>query len=202
MSGKSKLRKQKHAARLNAALYKALSHPLRYRLMMVLGEVEASPKELSELLEEPFHRVCEHIRILREAGVIELVEEDRRRGGTQHIYKASTRPLFDAGEWTELPKLVRETGSVATLGVIFDEAAAAVRTGAFDSHPRRVLFQKPMVVDEQGFADADESALRHLANLDRIAAESAARLIEEKKSGTAIKTATIIHPAAPPGEPG
>jgi DNA-binding transcriptional ArsR family regulator len=197
MPARSKLREHKHAAGRNAPLYKALSHPLRYRIMMVLGEVEASPKELGELLDEPFHRVCEHVRVLRDAGVIELVDEDTKHGGVQHIYKATVRPLLEAEEWAHLPKLVQEAGSVATLGVIFNEAAAAVKAGTFDSHPRRALLQKPLIVDEQGFAEADDSALRHLDELNRIAAESAARLVEAGEEGMAIKTATIVHPAAP-----
>lgn len=200
MPAPSKLRKQKYAAGRNAALYKALSHPLRYRIMMVLGEVEASPKELQELLEEPFHRVCEHVRILRDAGVIELVDEDTRRGGTQHIYKASTRPTLDAEAWGELPKLVQEAGSVSTLSVAFNEARAAVEAGAFDSHPRRVLIQKPMIVDEQGWVEVDESLLRQLAELDRIATESATRLAERGEPGQPIRTALIAHPAAPPAD--
>lgn len=198
MPAPSKLRKQKHAAGRNAALYKALSHPLRYRIMMVLGEVEASPKELEELLEEPFHRVCEHVRILRDAGVIELVDEDTRRGGTQHIYKASTRPALDADAWGELPKLVQEIGSVSTLSVAFNEARAAVEAGVFDSHPRRVLIQKPMIVDEQGWVDLDESLLRQLAEFNRIAAESAVRLAAQGESGQPVRTALLAHPAAPP----
>lgn len=167
---------------------------------MVLGETEASPKELADLLEENFHRVCEHVRILRDAGVIELVDEDNRRGGTQHIYKASTRLRFDFEEWAELPEAVQAAGTVSTLRIAIDDAIAALRTNAFDSHPRRALLQKPMIVDDQGFADADESALRHLAELEKIAAESAARLIDSGEEGIAVKTLTMIHPAAPRGE--
>jgi hypothetical protein len=191
-----KLSKLKHAAGVNAPLHKALSHPLRYRILLVLGEIEASPKELSELLEEDFHRVCEHVQILKKADMIELVDEDSRRGGIQHVYKASVRPLIEANEWALVPKLAREANSVAILRIAIDDATAAVNAGTFDSHPRRALLQKPMIVDEQGFADADDSALQHLDNLNRIASEAAGRLAG--KPGIAIKTVTIIHPAASP----
>ncbi|HUC00783.1 MAG TPA: hypothetical protein VMS11_13255 [Solirubrobacterales bacterium] len=180
----------------NHALYKALSHPIRYRILMALGEVEASPKELSELLEHDFHRVCEQVRILRDAGFIELVAEDQRRGGTQHFYKATVRPLLDADEWAEFPLLARESISVSILRIIFDDVAEALKTGDFDAHPHRALLQKPMIVDEQGYEEADASALRHLAELNKIAAESAGRLIRNGKEGIPIKTATIIHTAA------
>lgn len=200
MPAKPKLRKLKHAAGVNTPLHKALSHPLRYRILLVLGEIEASPKELSELLDEDFHRVCEHVRILKKADMIELVDEDSRRGGIQHVYKANVRPLIEANEWALVPKFAREANSVAILRIAIDDATAAVNEGVFDSHPRRALLQKPMIVDEQGFADADDSALQHLDNLHRIAAESAGRLAGNP--GIAIKTVTIIHPAASPRDAG
>jgi DNA-binding transcriptional ArsR family regulator len=182
-------------------LYKALSHPLRYRILAVLGETEASPKELSEMLEQDFQRVCEQVRILRDGGFIELVAKDQRRGGTQHFYKATRRPLLDADEWEELPQLARESISASVIRMIIDDVLEAIRTGAFDSHPHRALLDKPLVVDEQGYRDADASALRHLAELNKIATESAGRLSRSGEEGTLIKTATIIYTAAP-GEAG
>lgn len=181
-------------------LHKALSHPMRYRILMILGEVEASPKELSEALEEDFQRVCEQVRLLRDGGFIELVAEDQRRGGTQHFYKATIRPLLDADEWASLPLSVRETISAVTLRAIFDDATAAMRSGDFEAHPHRVLIEKPMIVDEQGYEDADASALRHLTELNKIAAESAGRIIDSGGQGIAIKTVTLVYTAAPPSD--
>jgi DNA-binding transcriptional ArsR family regulator len=181
-------------------LHRALSHPLRYRILMLLGEVEASPKELTELLEEDFQRVCEQVRILKSGGFIELVDEDRRRGGTQHFYKATIRPLLDADEWAELPPGVRETVSATILRVIFSDAAAAMKSGDFDAHPHRVRIDKPMILDERGYEDVDAAAVRHLVELNRIAAESAARLIQSGEKGIGVKSATLIYSAATSSE--
>jgi DNA-binding transcriptional ArsR family regulator len=202
MAATSKLRKLRVPEGGDRDLYKALSHPLRYRILAVLSEIEASPKELAELLEQDFQRVCEQVRVLRDGGFIELVAKDQRRGGTQHFYKATRRPLLDADEWAQLPQLARESISASILRVIIDEALAAIRTGDFDSHPHRALLEKPLIVDEQGYKDADASALRHLAELNRIATESAGRLIRNGEEGMPIRTATIIHTAAPPREAG
>lgn len=178
-------------------LHRALSHPLRYRIMMLLGEVEASPKELAELLEEDFHRVCEQVRLLRDGGFIELVDEDQRRGGTQHFYKATIRPLLDADEWARLPLAVREAVSATTVRAIFEDATAALRSGDFEAHPHRVLIEKPMIIDEQGYEDADAAAVRYLTELNKIAAASAARLISNGEDGIPVKTATLVYTAAP-----
>ncbi len=201
MAATSKLRTLRFPEEGDRNLYKALSHPLRYRILAILGEMEASPKELSEFLEQDFQRVCEQVRILRDGGFIELVAKDQRRGGTQHFYKATRRPLLDADEWGTLPQLARESISASVLRMIFSDVQEAVRTGAFDSHPHRALLEKPLIVDEQGYRDADASALRHLYELNKIAAESAGRLLRKREEGIPIKTATIVYTAAP-GEAG
>lgn len=170
---------------------------------MALGEITASSTELAELLEEDFAKVCEQVRILKAGDFIELVETDSRHGGTQFFYRATVRPLLDADEWAQLPRLARESTSVAIFCVIVDDAVAAIESGDFDAHRHRALLQKPMVVDEEGFKEADESALRHLADLADIEARSAARLIGRGEQGISIKTATIVHKAAPnDDEPG
>lgn len=202
MKTKSKPQQPSHHYGDFPGLHKALSHPLRYRILMILGEVEASPKELSEMLEQDFQRVCEQVRVLRDGGFIELVAEDQRRGGTQHFYKATIRPLLDADEWAQLPLVVRETISAVTLRAIFNDATAAMRSGDFESHPHRVLIEKPMIVDEQGYKDADASALRYLTELNKIAAESAGRLVDSGEQGISVKTATLVYSAAPQGEAG
>jgi DNA-binding transcriptional ArsR family regulator len=202
MTPKPKRQNLKHAAGANAALYKALSHPLRYRILMVLGESEATPTEMAELLEEDFHRVCEQVRVLRDGKFIELVDQDRRRGGTQHVYRVSIRPMLDATEWELLPRLSRETSSVSILRIIIDELVASVASGSFDAHPRRALHRKPMIVDEQGFADADDAVLSYQARLGEIAAESNARLVAGDEEPIQVKAVTIVHKAAPPGTTG
>lgn len=201
MAATSKLRILRPPEEGDRDLYKALSHPLRYRILAVLSEIEASPKELSEMLEQDFQRVCEQVRILRDGDFIELVGKDQRRGGTQHFYKATRRPLLDAAEWEQLPQMARESISASVLRMIISDVLEAVRTGAFDSHPHRALLDKPLVVDEQGYRDADASALRHLTELNEIATESAGRLLRNGEEGIPIKTATIVYTAAP-GEAG
>lgn len=176
----------------NAALFKALSHPLRYRIMMVLSDRDASPRELAELLDEDFHRVYEQVRTLNKSNFIKLVGTDSKHGGTMHFYKATVRPVLDAEAWERFPRLAREMASVSIARRIVGELVASIRAGIFDRRPHRALLRKPIVVDEQGFREADESALRHLAELTEIEARSAARLIEHGEKGINVATATLV----------
>lgn len=186
----------KHAAGVNTDLHKALSHPMRYRILLVLGEREASPTELAEILEEDLHRVCEQIKVLRKYDCVELVDVDHANGGARHTYRSSARPVFEADEWAAFPQLARESDSVAVLQIAFGDAAAAVADGSFDAHERRALLQQPVILDEQGFGEVDDSALQHLANVQRIAAESADRLVKSGEEGIPVKTLTMAHMAA------
>lgn len=182
-----------------APLYKMMGNPLRTRIIMALGNREASPKELAEILDEDFQRVCGQVRYLKRNGFIEMVDEDRRRGGVQHFYKAVVRPRVEADDWEHLPEFARRSNSAVILQEIVGDLRAALLSGDFDAHRHRALLQKPMVVDEQGMRELDESALRHLDEQERIEAESAARRIESGERGIPVKAITIVHPAAMSG---
>jgi DNA-binding transcriptional ArsR family regulator len=201
--------RSRDAVGVQAPLHKMLADPLRTRMLMQLGDRVASPKELSEdLYDGPdderqrklfFQRVCHQIRVLSKHGFVELVDEDTRRGGIQHLYRASVRPRLDADEWEKLPLVSRATNSDEILRVIVHDLRSALISGDFDAHRHRALLQKPMVVDEQGMREADESALRHLDELERIEAESMARRITSREPGIPVKTVTIVHPSAGSG---
>jgi DNA-binding transcriptional ArsR family regulator len=189
---------EKTASR-QAPLYKMMGNPLRTQIIMILGNREASPKELAEILDEDFQRVCNQVRYLKRNGFIELVDEDRRKGGVQHFYKAVVRPRMEADEWELMPEFARRSNSALILQTIVGELRAALLSGDFDAHRHRALLQKPMVVDEQGMRELDESALRHLDEQERIETESAARRIESGERGIPVRAVTIIHPAARSG---
>lgn len=67
---------------------KAMSHPLRFRIQAVLIErPQASPNELSKLLEEPLTNVSYHVRQMHEHNLLELVDTEPRRGALEHYYR-------------------------------------------------------------------------------------------------------------------
>jgi DNA-binding transcriptional ArsR family regulator len=196
VSSPSKSESSKRVADAEAKLFKALSHPLRYQLMMIFGEREASPKELAEVLGEGFHKTWEHVRLLEGWELIELVDTDRRRGGTQHFYRAKTLPVLDAEEWDRLPKFARETASTTIIRTVIREINASIEAGLFDEHPHRALLRKPVLVDEQGFRELDEAALENLAKVTEIEAKSAARRIESGEPARRVMSLTMAFETA------
>ena len=61
------------AGELDEALLRAISHPLRHRLLGMLDGRIASPNQLARELDLPLGRVSYHIRLLSDLGAIELV---------------------------------------------------------------------------------------------------------------------------------
>ena len=78
---------------------KAMSHPLRVRILAILMERKASPVELAQVLEGTLGTVSYHVRTLHQLGLIELVGETRVRGAVEHHYKAMARPVVSDEAW-------------------------------------------------------------------------------------------------------
>lgn len=73
---------------------KALAHPLRMRMMKALGSASAgSPAALARAFTRqkdkvPVNLVAYHMHELENAGLVELVGTQPRRGSTEHYYRA------------------------------------------------------------------------------------------------------------------
>jgi DNA-binding transcriptional ArsR family regulator len=120
------------APALDERMLRAVGHPLRYRVLIALDEQIASPVQLARQLGEPLGRVGHHVRVLARLGAIELVSTRRRRGATEHFYKAVTRPWFDDEALVRLPAAVRRTLVGDTLRRISEDVLEADAAGGFD----------------------------------------------------------------------
>ena len=68
-------------------LFVALGHPTRRQILREMdGGPPASPRELTDRLDDTLSNVSYHFRVLAEAGVIKLVSTRPVRGSTQHFY--------------------------------------------------------------------------------------------------------------------
>jgi DNA-binding transcriptional ArsR family regulator len=101
---------------INRRLVRALSHPLRVRILEVLSERVASPNELSAELGVDLSTVAYHTRTLDRCGCLELVDTARRRGATEHFYRAAAGtglswiPLdLDERGWDEVASILEQT---------------------------------------------------------------------------------------------
>lgn len=185
---------------IDPRLVKAMAHPLRMRLLTLLNQRVASPSELAKELGEPLGNVSYHVRILAELGCLELVRTTPRRGAVEHHYRALTRPWFKARDWARLPKPARRAISDAVLAQVWDDTAAAVEAGTFDSRANRRLLRTTLVLDDEGWDDVAALLDETLDRVLEIQAEAAARLgsADAPEPSGSSRLVLIHHEAAQP----
>jgi DNA-binding transcriptional ArsR family regulator len=178
---------------LDEALLKAISHPLRHRLLGLLDDRVASPNELARELGVPLGRVSYHIRLLHDLGAIELVRTEPRRGALEHFYTAVMRAWFDDEEWARLPRAARRGILGQSLQRIFSEVGAAIEAGGFD-HPASHVLRESLSLDEQGLASLSDLLTATFARAREIGAESAARAAAADGSSAPLTTElALLH---------
>jgi DNA-binding transcriptional ArsR family regulator len=114
------------------AIVQALSHPLRARILSVLEEREASPKELAEHFGAPLANVAYHIQVLRKLKLIRLVRKTPRRGAVEHHYTADHMVHIDHEAWSATPGVVKERMLAALLEEVGEYVTTAAGLGGFE----------------------------------------------------------------------
>jgi DNA-binding transcriptional ArsR family regulator len=178
------------AGLVDPRLAKALSHPMRTRILAILNERVASPNEIAEMIDERLPNVSYHVRALLELGCIELVSTAQRRGAIEHYYRALTRPFFSDRDWKRLPRSGRQAVSDLTLQMIWEETGSALKKGTFESRSDRHLSRSPLTLDEEGWGELNDLLAKVLTQSEAIAAKSAKRLA--KSEGEAIPTMLVM----------
>jgi DNA-binding transcriptional ArsR family regulator len=189
------------AGLVDPRLAKALSHPMRTRILAILNERVASPNEIAEMIDERLPNVSYHVRALLDLGTIELVSTAQRRGAIEHYYRALTRPFFSDRDWKRLPRSGRQAVTDLTLQMIWEETASALKKGSFENRSDRHLSRSPLTLDEQGWGEMNALLARVLTQSEGIAAKSAKRLAKSE-SGAIPTMLVMMHfempePAAP-----
>src|SRR3954453_12328224 len=77
---------------IDQRIMKALSHPLRVRMLTLLNQKVSSPSEIAEELDEPLGNVSYHMRFLADLKMVKLVRTEPRRGAVEHYYQALEPP--------------------------------------------------------------------------------------------------------------
>lgn len=75
-------------------VFLALANPVRRELLEILSRQTLSAGELSERFEISRPAVAEHLKMLREAGLVADEPQGRRR-----IYRLTPEPLAELGQW-------------------------------------------------------------------------------------------------------
>ena len=104
---------------------KAIGHPLRTTILRLLHERAATVTELAVALDRPKSTVAHHVKVLAEAGLLQVVRTRRVRAIEERFYGRTARMFYVAVERSpageELPRDFND------FEVAAQESAAGVR---------------------------------------------------------------------------
>jgi DNA-binding transcriptional ArsR family regulator len=133
---------------------KALAHPIRMKILGILDQRTATPKELAAALGLPLENVSYHVRTLKDFGFIKLEKTRQVRGAVEHHYKLAGRPQIGNKLWEEIPPVVKEALIDANLAAHVEELGRAAVQGGFDRADAH-LAQYSLLLDGQGREEVD-----------------------------------------------
>src|ERR1700760_4503528 len=88
-----------------------LAHPVRVRVLEILNQRDMSPIEFCREGFAPENmdvsHVAYHFRELAEYGCLRVIEENKRRGSIEHVYRGLARAYFSDLQWNELDESER-----------------------------------------------------------------------------------------------
>ena len=175
----------------DARYVKALSHPLRVRILALLDERTASPVELAGWLDATLGTVAYHVRTLERMGLVELVRETRVRGAVEHHYRSKARPSVSDQAWAAAPPIAKQAAVSSTLQTIDAYARAASAAGGFD-HGNSHLTRTALQLDARGWNDLSRACLRLLAQVDRIEDAAKERIQRNPHAGETRQAALVM----------
>jgi len=169
---------------------RAMSHPLRVRILAMLDERTASPVELAGWLGATLGTVAYHVRTLQRIGLIELVHETRVRGAVEHHYRSCARPTVTDEAWAAAPAIAKEAAVSSSLQTIDAYARAASAAGGFDGGNSH-LTRTRLTLDARGYNDLSRACTRLLSQIDRIE-EAAKERLELNPHTTDTKDVALV----------
>ena len=102
-------------------VFHAIADPTRRRILDALAKDESSVSRLLPMFEISQPAVSQHLRVLREAGLV-----DERRSGRERIYRISPHRLAEVSQWIAQYERFWNT-RLDRLGDYLDKNATATR---------------------------------------------------------------------------
>ncbi|HEX2393401.1 MAG TPA: helix-turn-helix domain-containing protein [Solirubrobacterales bacterium] len=161
--------------KLDERLARAMAHPTRAKVLSVLSERTASPKELEGVLGISLSNLAYHCRELLKFGCIEVVDREQIRGAMKTRYRATTRMLLDEENWERLSKETRSGISVAAIEEVIERATRAVEADTFDARADRSIITLKLDADEETWKSVNgviREAYERIGELEAKAANS------------------------------
>ena len=200
--GKSQIRNRLKGAgrnvKPNKTVVTGMHNELRAQILILLNERVASRPEICKELGAPFDAVRYEMEVLKKTKppLIELVHERPVRGTVEKFYRATTKAYLDPSEWPGVPDAIKARMRGSLLGILVDDAVAAVKDGTFDSLRDAHMSWTPMILDEQGWQEITTILFRAMKEAIKVKGNSAERLIGKDVEGISCTVSILGYPSA------
>lgn len=134
---------------------KVFADPLMLAIVTELNRTAMSATQLAEKIGGAtvygFDRRCKALVDLGWLEHVGIKTGGRRRGATEHFYRAAAPLVGEADLWRDRPTWSASTRSREALRLAFGRATTSLRAGTLDERIERHLSWWPLRVDEQGW---------------------------------------------------
>jgi DNA-binding transcriptional ArsR family regulator len=154
--GKAKQRKGKakdnpRRPLVDVRLAKAISHPVRVEIMVEAVKAPISPAEYVARFGGSVTTVAYHFRELKKQDCLEIVDEQQRRGATEHFYAVTKRALLSDEDFAQLPAPLRGGFNASIFSTFMLQGQLALEADTMDSQRNKHVTWTPLKLDKQGF---------------------------------------------------
>jgi DNA-binding transcriptional ArsR family regulator len=180
---------------IDECIAKALGNSFRQQILWILNERVASPSEIAKELGESLNKVCHHMKVLQDAGCIELAYERTIGNRIQHFYKATSRAFLEGTDWPNVPGTVKEGLRATLLQNVIHDAIEAVAKGTYDSSGGSHMSWTPMILDEQGCDEISEVLEGALLKVIAVQESTKDRLESSGATGLSYTVSILGYPS-------
>ena len=175
---------------IDERVLKAQSHPIRAHILNILSEGPSSPAKMHRRMDNvSLNLVCHHVKVLKDVGLIELVDVRHHGGRREHIYRALQRQYLTLEEWLAVDPKVRNPITTTILSQISEDTTRSIAEGKFAELEDNHLSRSPIELDREGWKeviDILETALEAVL-------EAHARSVERsRESGESLMIARVV----------
>jgi DNA-binding transcriptional ArsR family regulator len=172
--------KATRAERDKSTAASVLAHPVRVRVLELLNERDMSPIEFCREGFAPesmdVSHVAYHFRELAEYGCLRVIEENKRRGSIEHVYRGIGRAYFSDTDWSGLDAEEKSRISKTVVQGLLARIEGAVMTETFDARDDRHLSWIAMKLDEQGWREMATTLAAAFGEVEQIRSDAEERL--------------------------
>jgi DNA-binding transcriptional ArsR family regulator len=133
---------------------KVLNDPEALRILNELNTREMSPRQFQKESGGTISAVGRRFKKLAKSGWLEIVRKEkggRRRGATEHFYRAVGPAIPDSESWSTLPSSLKATLTWKTYAQLREKVKEAITAGTFDVRTDRHLTWCLLLLDRQGW---------------------------------------------------